>query len=125
MDDVGQGRDRPMLSDAVAQVIPGGDAELAAGLLQAGETVATAFTQIAAGAAADLASLHVAADVAFAAVGMQDDVRTLEHQQQLVLVGVQPLEGLVEGGELRVLGPSRVGRGGAAKGALRGRLDSR
>lgn len=30
---------------------------------------------------------------------MQDDVRTLEHQQQLVLMGMQPLEGLVEGGE--------------------------
>ena len=42
-----------MPSDAVTQVVPEGDAELAAGLFQAGEAVAAAFAQIAAGAAAD------------------------------------------------------------------------
>jgi hypothetical protein len=47
-----------MLSDAVAQVFPEGDAELAASFLQAGKAVATAFAQIAADAAADFAPLH-------------------------------------------------------------------
>jgi len=43
-----------VLFDAVAEVIPEGDTELAAGLLQAGEAVATAFAQLAAGATTDL-----------------------------------------------------------------------
>ena len=107
-DDIGQWGDVPLLCDAIAEVVPEGDAELAAGLLQTGEAIAAAFAQIAAGAAADLAPLHVASDVAFAAVGMQDDVRAFEHQQQLLLVRVQPLEGLVESGKGGALGEDGV-----------------
>jgi len=73
-----------------------------------GEAIAATLAQVAAGAAADLAPLHVTSDIAFAAVGMQDDVRALEHQQQLLLVGVQPLEQLVEGGEGGALGEDGV-----------------
>ena len=72
-----------MSANAVAEIVPERDAELAAGLLWAGEAVATAFAQLAAGAAADLAPLHMATDVTFAAIGMQDDDRAFEHQQQL------------------------------------------
>jgi len=112
-----------MLSDAVTQIVPERDAELAAGLFQTGEAVATAFAQIAAGAAADLAPLHIAANVAFAAIGVQDDVRALEHQQQLLLVPMQPREGLVEGGKggalVKMASKRAVSAGASAGSGLR------
>ena len=55
--------------------------------------------RVAAGAAADLALGDLAADVVLRAVGVQRDLRAVEHHQQLGLVGVQPGEQAVEGGE--------------------------
>ncbi len=97
-----------MSSDAVAETVPERETELAASLLQAGEAVAAVFSQIAAGAAADLAPFDMVADVALAHVGMQDDVWTFEHQQQLLLVCVQALERLVERGKSGALGEDGV-----------------
>jgi hypothetical protein len=61
--------------DTVAQIVPEGDTELAAGLLQAGEAVATAFAQITAGTAADPAPLLVAAQHKLAAMAGIKSVR--------------------------------------------------
>ena len=71
-DHVGQQRNRRELFDAIAQIVPKRDPQLAAGLLQAGEAVAAVFAEIAAGAAADFSPFHEAADVPFAAVGVQN-----------------------------------------------------
>jgi hypothetical protein len=66
------------------------------------------FPQLAAGDAADLAPLHVAADITVAAIGLQDAVRALEQQQQRLFVRVQPLERAVEGGKGNTLGEAGV-----------------
>ena len=57
-------RDLFRTEQAILEVGPEGDAELATGLLQAGKRVATAAAVFAASAAADLAPFYVLADVA-------------------------------------------------------------
>ncbi len=82
-----------------AEVVPERDAELGAGLGEAEEGIAAVAAGIAARAAADLAFGHLAADVVFRAVGVERDLRAIEHHQQFRLVGVQPSEQAVEGGK--------------------------
>ncbi len=55
-----------MIPDAIVQVVPERDTELASSLLQTGERIASATSCLAARAAADLAPLDVFADVTFA-----------------------------------------------------------
>ena len=51
----------------------------------------------------------MAADLAVAAIGLQDAVRgALEQQQRLLFVRVQPLERAVEGGKGNTLGEAGV-----------------
>src|SRR5690242_931944 len=85
-----------------AKVVPEGDAKFPAGLCKSEEGVAAVAADIALGSAADLALGNLAADVVLRAVGVQRDLRVIEHHQQLGLVGVQPLKQAVEGGEARV-----------------------
>ena len=85
-----------------AKVVPEGDAKFPAGLCKSEEGVAAVAADIALGSAADLALGNLAADVVLRAVGVQRDLRVIEHHQQLGLVGVQPLKQTVEGGEARV-----------------------
>src|SRR5664279_2619038 len=54
-----------------AEVIPEGNAELLAGLTEAEEGVAAGATEVAVGAAADMALGHLAAQRGLRAVGMQ------------------------------------------------------
>ena len=100
-DEVWKVRDGRTAGDAEpgAEIVPEGDAELPAGLGEAEEGVAAVAADVAVGSAADLALGHLAADVVLRAVGVQRDLRVIEHHQQLGLVGVQPLQQAVEGGE--------------------------
>jgi len=70
-----------------------------AGLGEPEEGVAAVTAGVAVGTAADLTLGHLAADVIFRAVGVQRDLRAIEHHQQLSLVGVQPLEQTIKRGE--------------------------
>lgn len=84
------------LANTIIEVIPERYAELTAGFLQAGEGIATASTEVAAGAAADFAFFHVVAHIPFAAIGVQRDVRPFQRQQQLCFVLTQAPEQLVQ-----------------------------
>ena len=46
-----------------------------------------------------LAPRHKAADIVLRAIGVQGDFRPFQHAEQLVLIGVQPLQQPVEHGE--------------------------
>ena len=100
-DDVWEVRDFRLAGDGKprAEIVPEGDAELAAGLGQSEEGVAAVSTGIAACAAADLALGHLTADVVLRTVGVERDFGSLEHHQQLGLVGVEASEQPVEGDE--------------------------
>src|SRR5712691_10883406 len=85
--------------EAVAEVIPEGDAELGAGLGQAEESIAAVAPDVASGAAADLTPGDLTADVVLGAVGVQWDLRVVEHQQQFGLFGVEAREQPIEAGK--------------------------
>ncbi len=93
-DEFRQRRDERLTGDAqtAAQIIPERDAMLGAGLGEAEEGIAAIAPGVAAGSGADLAAGDLAADVVFGAVGMQRDLRPLQHHQQFGLVGMQPLQ---------------------------------
>src|ERR1700719_1940961 len=76
-DQVGQAGDLAQPARAVLEIVPEADAELSAGLLQAGERVAAAPARAASRAAADLAALDEFADVRLHGVGVQGDFRPL------------------------------------------------
>ena len=61
-----------------AEIIPEGEAELGAGFGEAEKGIAAIAPAIAAGAAADLALGHLAANGVFSAVGVQRDVWPIE-----------------------------------------------
>src|SRR3982074_3419812 len=82
-----------------AEIIPEGDAELGAGFGEAEEGIPAVASGIAAGAAADFAFGDVAADVVFGAVGVEWDLRVIEHHQQFGFIGMQPGEQSIEGGK--------------------------
>src|SRR6202011_4292939 len=86
----------PALTDTIIEVIPERYAELAAGFLQAGEGIATAPTEVTAGAPTDFAFFHVVAHIAFATIGVQRDVRPFQHQQQFCFILAQAPEQLVQ-----------------------------
>src|SRR5271166_5783936 len=82
-----------------AEIVPERDAELLARLAEAEEGVTAVAPGVAFGPAADLALGHLAADVVLRTIGVQRDLRVVEHHQELGLVGVQPLEQPIEGGK--------------------------
>src|SRR5712691_8521792 len=83
--------------EPIAEIVPEEDAELAAGLGEAEEGVAAIASGVAAGAAADFALGDVASDVAFGSVGVKGDLRAVEDEEQLGLVGMETSEQAVEG----------------------------
>ncbi len=83
-------------AEAVAEIIPECYTELGSGAHQSEEGVATVATIDTASSATDLALGDMKADVALGAVGVERDLRPIEHHQQLWLVGVQPLEQAIE-----------------------------
>jgi hypothetical protein len=62
------------------------------GLGEPEEGIAAIASVVAARSGADLAADHLTADIALGAIGVQRDFRSLQHHQQLGLVGVQPLQ---------------------------------
>src|SRR5215469_560578 len=86
-------------SKPTAEVIPEGNGQLCTGLGQAKEGIATAATISTASAATDLALGDLAPEVSLGAVGMQRDVRVVEHRQQFDLVCVQPLQQSIQRSE--------------------------
>ena len=85
--------------EARAEIIPKGDAVLVAGLDQRQEGIAAVASDVAAGSAADLALGDEGTDVVFGAVGMERDLRAIEHHQQFSLVGVQAGKQPIEAGK--------------------------
>jgi hypothetical protein len=83
-------------AEAGAEIVPEGDAELAAGLGKTEEGVTAVASSVTFGAAADLALGDLTANVVFRTVGVQWDLRPIQHAQQFRLVGVQPLQQPVE-----------------------------
>jgi hypothetical protein len=71
-------------------------AQFKAGFCQAEETVAAIATGVTTGATADLAPRHLTANVIFRSIGVERDLGTLEHHEQLGLLFVQPFEQAVE-----------------------------
>jgi len=85
--------------ESAAQIIPDRDAEFVASLDQAEEGIAAVAPDVAACPGADLAPGDMAPDVVLRAVGVQRDLRPLQHQQQFRLVGMQPRQQAVQGDE--------------------------
>ena len=98
-DDIGEVGDFRLAGNAQsgAEIVPEGHSDFAAGFCQTKERVPAISTAIASGAAADLSLCHLATDIVFRTIGVEGDLRALEHHQQLSFVGVQPLEQTVEG----------------------------
>src|SRR5690349_11824140 len=72
---------------------------LGTGLGQTEEGIATVAPDVAAGSGADLAAGDLAANIVFGAVGMQRDLRAIQHPQQFGLVGMQPCQQAIERGK--------------------------
>lgn len=85
--------------EAIAEVVPEREAEPGCGAHEAEESVAAVAAAGHLGAAADLAPGDVQADVALGAIGVERDLRAVEHGQQFRLVGVQACKQAVEGGK--------------------------
>ena len=83
-------------SEAMAEIIPKGDAEFATGVHQSEESVATIATGVAVRATADLALDDVTANVALGTIGVQRYLWPVEHGEQLGLVGMQSLQKAIE-----------------------------
>ena len=82
-----------------AEVIPEGDAELGAGLVEAEKGIAAIATRIASGAAAHLSFGDLTADIVLRSIGVQRNLWPIENHQQFALVGAEPCEQPVEGDE--------------------------
>jgi len=77
-------------AEPASEIIPERHTVLGAGLGDAEESVAAIASGVAAGSGADLTAGDLTADVVLGPIGMQWDVRLLQHPQQLGLVGMQP-----------------------------------
>src|SRR5215471_17716223 len=73
-------------SEPIAEIIPERYAEFGTGMHQAEESIAAISSCVAVRATADLALDDVTANVALGAIGVQRDLRPVEHGQQLGLV---------------------------------------
>jgi hypothetical protein len=82
-----------------AEVIPEGDAEFGACLVEAEKGIAAIATRITSGTATHLSVSNLTADVVFRSIGVQRNLGPIEHHEQLTLVGVKPCEQTVEGNE--------------------------
>jgi hypothetical protein len=89
--------------DAVEQVLPEGDAQFSAGLVQAGERVTASETFVAAGSAADFLPHDMIADIAFTVISVKRYFRSIQHQQEFGFVIVNADQKI---GELPVTCPA-------------------
>src|SRR3954465_5889959 len=85
--------------EPAAPIIPDRDAEFVAGLGEAQESITAVAADIAARPGTDLTAGDVAADIVLRAVGVQWNLGTVQHHQQLVFVGMQPRQQAVQGDE--------------------------
>src|SRR5215218_103269 len=94
LDELGQVRDSELLRDGepCPEIVPEAETELGTGLGQAEEGVPAIAAHVAAGSAAHLAPGDLGPDVVLRSIGVQRDLRAIEHPEQLRLVGVQPRE---------------------------------
>jgi hypothetical protein len=76
--------------------VPEADTLLGAGFHQTEKGVATVSAQITSRSAGDLPPGDLAADVVFRSVGVQGDVGSLEHQQELTFLSLEPAQEPVE-----------------------------
>src|ERR1700676_570197 len=85
--------------EPAAQIVPDRDSELVAGLNETEESIATIPADVASRPGADLAACDLTANVVFRTVGVERDFRSVQHHQQLGLVGVQPRQQAIQRGE--------------------------
>ena len=88
LNEIGQRWDGPGSRLTIEQVAPKRDAQLATGLFQAGERISTLPSELTSRSPADFLLFDLVANIGFAAVGMQWNLRALEHQQQLVAIAM-------------------------------------
>src|SRR5882757_1624761 len=88
-------------SEPASEVIPNRDAEFVTGLPETEECVAAIAADLAACPGTDLAPRDLTADVVFGPIGVERDFRPVQHHQQFGLVGMQPCQQAVQGGEAR------------------------
>src|SRR4029077_19077705 len=86
----------PGHAEPAAQIVPHGDAELAASLGEAQEGIPAIAAGIAACPSADLPARDITTDVVLRAIGVKRDLRALQHHQQLGLVGMQPRQQAIQ-----------------------------
>ena len=79
----------------VFEILPKGNAMFSTRLFQTGECVSAASTGLASCSPAYLSPSYVFSDVVFAQVIMQGDFGMLEHQQELRLIVIDSLQGVV------------------------------
>src|ERR1700757_57912 len=105
-----------------AEVIPESDAELRAGLVEAEKGVAAVATNVTSGAATDLSLGDLAADIVLRSIGVQWDLRPVEHHQQFTLVGMEPGKQTVEGDESGLVREDAIEAGAQGSPALSVRI---
>ena len=94
-------------SEAVAKIIPEADGLLGACFISP-RKVATIAACIRTGSGGDFAARHLAANIVFRAVGVQRDLRALQHHEQFVFLCTKPRQEPVEGDEARLAGKDGV-----------------
>src|SRR6202789_1366872 len=95
-------RDIPRHLEPAAEIIPDRDEELIAGLGQTEECIAAVPTNVAPCSGADLPACDVTANVVLRSIGVERDLRPLQHPPLGRLVGVQPREQTIQRGEAGV-----------------------
>src|SRR5665213_3340514 len=85
--------------EPAAQIIPDRDAQFVTRLEETEESIAAVAADVAPCAGADLAPCDVTANVVLRTVGVERDLRPLQHHQQLILIGMQPRQQAVQRGE--------------------------
>src|ERR1700729_1283428 len=85
--------------ESAAQVIPERDAEIVTRFGETEKSIATIPSDVAPCSRADLAPCHLTANVVLRSVGVERDFGSLQHHQQLGLIGMQPRQQAVQRGE--------------------------
>src|ERR1700738_3373727 len=85
--------------EPAAQIIPDGDAEFVTCFGETEESVTAVPSDVASRPGADLAPRHLTANVVFRAVGVERDFGSLQHHQQLGLVGMQARHQAIQRGK--------------------------
>ncbi len=108
--------------EACAEVVPEGDADLGAGVVEPEEGVAAVAAGVAAGSAADFSFGDLAANVVLGAVGVERDLGPFEHHQQFALIGAQAREQAVESCEAGLVAEDAIEPRRQGRLARRGRM---